>query len=756
MMKNKICLNGSNWFFKDSKSTKWFSASVPGCIHTDLAAAGKISDPFYGTNEKDLQWISGIDWDYKTRFDIADKNLFQKDRIDLLFEGIDTFAQISLNGKNLGRSDNMFHEYRFDVKSLLKEKNNILLINFKSPLKSSKNLEKKYGKLYASNGDISRVYARKAQYSYGWDWGPCFTTSGLYKGVSIEGSDNARIISLFAQTTEISSKKATLKIDYEIDSFNGSELEADLKILFNNTVLTTSTESLKLQKGRNEGSFKVEIKDPQLWYPNGYGKQPLYKIDFQLKCKNKIIDSFSDRFGIRKIQVIQDKDSVGRTFIFEVNGIKIFSKGYNWIPADSFLPNVTAKQYKKLLNLAKESNANMMRIWGGGIYEDDQFYKTCDELGLLVWQDFMFACAVYPGYKGFLDSVTREANYQIRRLRNHPCIALWCGNNENEAYKWDGWDGYPIGKKTPDETIFYKILPGLLKKLDPATLYWPSSPWGYEKAYDSKTTGDSHSWEVWNLRDYTAYSKETGRFISEFGFQSMPNFSTIPSYAGASERALTSEVMENHNKQIEGTSKLYRHMALWFPVTEDLKEFVFRTQMLQGQALKYGIEHWRRRKFKTAGALIWQLNDCWPVASWSLVDYSLKPKLSYAYIKKVFSPLLVSIEKQENGISVWLINDTQSKAAGKLTVSIKSLIDDKVSFEKKLNVSVNANTSKKAVTLKLDNAHQSCGKYVYAVFEAQGRQYSNALLFKPLKYLRLGKNEIKKIIHKYSSIETKS
>ena len=770
-MKKEILLDGQDWFFKEEEKNEWLKAIVPGDVHLDLLRQKKIPEPFYGLNEQILQWIHKNNWVYQKKF-IVDNDFLNSEKIELVFEGVDTFSDIFLNNKKIGKTESMFFEYRFDVKNILKEKENILELHFKSPTKIAKSLEKKYGELF-SPFDTSCVYTRKAQYSFGWDWAPRFPAIGIYKSVKIVSFDIVNILSVFADIKSLTKKDAVVNVEYEIESLKQIESIFIIKLLLNNKVILKQTKPIKLKQGYNSGYIPVEIKKPELWYPAGYGKQPIYEIILTVgSIRKQIFDIKKEKFGLRTIKIIQEKDNEGKTFIFEINGIKIFCKGCDWIPSDCFISNITEEKYKKLLKFAKDGNMNMLRIWGGGIYESDIFYDLCDKYGLMIWHDFMFACGSYPEEKWFLDLIKKEFEYQIRRLRNHPSIVLWCGNNENEFLRWEKWaEKYRKNNKVSGDIIFYKILPHLLKKLDQTRPYWPSSPWGEEKEYNSQQTGDRHSWDVWNNVDYTKYSDDKGRFISEFGFQSMPDIKTIESFTKPEHRNPVSEIMENHNKQPDGTTRLFKHICFRYPVPENFKEFVFRTQILQAEALKYGIEHWRRRKFKTAGTLIWQLNDCWPVSSWSLVDYYLRKKLSYYYVKKVFEPVLVSIETKENEISIWLVNDLLQKVYGELTIQMKSLLDEKVYFEKKMNVEIKENHSQKIINItykelginhiteKLGPAltfvysdDEVNGKYINVIFKTASNTYSNVCLIKPLKYLNLSKKEMRNIIHKFSNL----
>lgn len=474
---------------------------------------------------------------------------------------------------------------------------------------------------------------------------------GIWKCARLEASDTARIEDVYVRAMLIGDR-AKIAISVTLRAYKEAECDLEIRCPERETVLT---KGVHLQSGVNEVQFEFEMPDPKLWWPSGYGEQVLYTAEARLSRGAHDLDKKSVRFGVRRVELVQEPDDEGKSFIIRVNDVPIFCKGANWVPADSFLPRVDKALYDKLLSYAKDANMNMLRVWGGGVYEDDAFYDLCDEKGIMIWQDFMFACGEYPEEKWFLDLVKDEAEKVVRRLRNHPSLVLWCGNNENDWGYRDGWWGRK--ERFFGKSIYHEILPQVCRTLDPDRPYWPSSPYGGDHP-NSQSEGDRHSWEVWSaFRDHTEYRNDSGRFISEFGFQALPTWRTIEGFTRPEDRHPQSLVVEHHNKQYGGNERLYYFLSAHFKVPSTLKGLCEMTQINQGEALKFGIEHWRSRKFKTSGTLVWQLNDCWPVASWSLVDYGCRKKAAYYYVKRAFAPVVVVLSRDGDKIGAHVVND---------------------------------------------------------------------------------------------------
>lgn len=692
----KLDLNGK-WQFKaidayhtlpkeNSKATRWMNAAVPGTVHTDLMSNKVIADPFYRMNENDVQWVDSQQWLYKREFSVS-SSMLKEDSVQLVSEGLDTYASIRINGKLVAETSNMFIEHRFDVKKFLRSGKNTIEILFDSPAIRSRALEKKHGALRVAL-EPHRVYVRKAQYSFSWDWGPKLTTSGIWRTISLQAFSSARLKNPFAKVVSIADKKAVVELSVDVERFGDTELKLRAYV----GGAETSVEQT-LQISGDTVKLRIEIADAQLWWPNGYGGQPMYKAVLSLLKNDEELDEVEVAFAIRTVRLVQEADAEGKSFIIEINGVKIFCKGADWIPSDNFIPRIPNSTYETLLTMAKDAHMNMIRVWGGGIYEQDVFYNLCDELGLMVWQDFMYACGAYPEQPWFLAQAKAEAGSVLQRLRNHPSIVVWCGNNECE---WMFCTENPT--KSPDDmsgtTIFRDILPDACETYDGTRPYWRSSPFG-DGFPNSESNGTHHQWFVWSdWKDYKQYENDNARFVSEFGFQAPANRRTFEEVTFAADRHPQSPVMEHHNKQVEGTERLVRFQAAHYKLATNFDEFIYKGQLVQAEALKCAVEHWRRRKFNTAGAMFWQLNDCWPVSSWAVIDSALRPKAGYYFAKKFFAPVLVSFKKVENTLQVWVSNDLLKNVSGKLSLSFFPFAGRRL-WTKTLKIKAQSNSSSK-------------------------------------------------------------
>ncbi len=618
----------------------WFSAKVPGTVHTDLMANNVIPDPFRDLNEETARWVDDVEWWYRKDFELS-SDVLEKEIVELAFDGIDTFATVWVNGTEIGETCNMFTPYRFNVKKYIIKGRNTIAVRLKPAKKAAEELQKKHKTLQAKYKFPPRSYLRKAQYSFGWDWGPTLPTAGIWRSVKLVAYDKARLGYIASLPLDVRGSKATVKLTAEIYSPRKSKVKVKFTLKDAEGEVEKEAEA-KAKLGRTDVECTVDLKKPKLWWPRGYGPQNLYKLSAELYVGDELQDRAETRVGIRSVDLVQKPDDEGKTFIFRINGRLVFCKGADWIPADSFLPRVTERHYRKLLGLSAEGGMNMLRVWGGGVYEDEIFYDVCNELGIMVWQDFMYACAEYPEEKWFLKEAGREAKEVLKRLRRHPCIVLWCGNNENQ---WLGpiYTGRRGGGTLSGLKIYDKLLPNLCSNLDPTTPYWPSSPYGGEDP-NSASEGDRHNWDVWSeWRDYPDYLMDKGRFISEFGWQSPPTVEHMKEYLSAECLHPQSRAVEAHEKQVGGLERLYTYLAAHYPVKEDFELFTLYCQLNQGEALKTAVQHWRSRMFKTSGCIIWQLNDCWPVISWSLVDYGYNPKPAYYFVKRAFTPIRATL-----------------------------------------------------------------------------------------------------------------
>jgi len=653
-------LSSEKWQFKNSKENKWLTASVPGTVHLDLMNNKLIPDPYKDENEKKVQWVENEDWDYQTVFKISAKEL-ENQNADLVFHGLDTFSEIYLNGKRLKKTDNMFRTWKIPVKNDLKIGNNILQIKFKSSVHIGKDLAKK---VPFTMPESPRSFVRKAQYQFGWDWGPRLVTAGIWKDVKLNFWNQAKIENIKIEQKALTKQRANLNIYTEIFA----EQSGKYSYLINN-----ETRDVSLQQGSNKISIPFQITNPKLWQPNGWGESTLYDLKVSLKKDSKTLSSKSERIGLRTIELVQEKDEKGKSFYFKVNGNPMYAKGTNWIPSDSFTPRITKEKYQKLIKDCKDANMNMIRVWGGGIYEDDEFYKACDENGILVWQDFMFAGSFYPSDEDFLNNVREEVKDQVNRLQNHPSIALWCGNNEideaivnwgyQKQFKYSKEDSLQVWKDY--KKVFHEVIPNALKEnlTSEKNIYWPTSPsigWGHK---ESLTEGDSHYWGVWwGEFPFEIYNEKVPRFASEYGFQGMPSLETVKSmFSGNPDLSLESPTIKAHEKNARGFEIIQKYMERDYVVPKDFVKYNYVSQLLQARGMQIAIEAHRRAKPYNMGTLYWQLNDCWPVISWSSIDYLGNWKALHYQVKRSFENQVILTEEKEGFLDFYGINDELKK-----------------------------------------------------------------------------------------------
>lgn len=689
-------LNKEDWKFKQENKENWYKAEVPGTIHTDLYANHLIEEPFFGDNEKDLQWIENINWDYTTFFDVSSSEL-KHHTIDLQFNGLDTYTSVFLNGKLILEANNMFRVWKVPVKNFLQEGKNILEVKFKSAVKLGKEEAKKI--TYTLPGD-EKIFTRKAQYQYGWDWGPRFVTAGIWKDISLNFWNEAKIEKIAQSQLELNDEKAIIEFNVEIEASRLSTIQ--LKI-------NDSIKKYKLKKGKNQVVLKYEIKKPKLWWSNGLGEANLYPFTIEIFQNKSKLEARKLNIGLRTIELVQTKDEVGASFYFKLNGIPVFMKGANYIPEDSFLPRVSDSITKRRIKDAVDANMNMIRVWGGGVYASDCFYEECDKNGILVWQDFMFACAMYPGNEAFLNNVKQEVIDNVNRLQNHPSLAIWCGNNESdEGWKNWGWQKqykYSEADSTKIwndyEQLFHQLIPETLDSLLPKnkSIYWPSSPsigWGRK---ESMLQGDSHYWGVWwGKQPFEIYEKKVGRFMSEYGFQGMPSLEVFKTIANTEELNFKSEAVKNHQKHPTGYETIDEYMKRDFHVPNGFENYIYVSQLLQAQGMKTAIEAHRRAKPYCMGTLYWQLNDCWPVTSWSSIDYYGNWKAFHYQVKKSYENLIISVQEEDESYKVYLVNDNLEKRVGNLR--IKHLdFNGKIISEIKLERDIEPNSSQVYYTI---------------------------------------------------------
>ncbi len=664
----------SKWQFRQAGQQQWLDAKVPGTVHQDLLTHHIIENPMHGFKEDKAQWVEEKDWEYKTSF-IADDEMVGKDVVELFFEGIDTYADMFLNNEHLLSSDNMFTGIKANIKPVLKQGENELRVYFHSPV--AKGLEKKerFGHRLPMHNELTleekqtSVFTRKAPFHYGWDWGPRLVTCGIWRPVSLQAWNKACIEDVLISANSINQQEAFLiataeiriaiKGIYTLHVIVNEQRVGDAKIINTNPGVVVKT-------------IDIRIENPRLWWPNGRGEAYLYELEFLLEYENVIIHHHSLRYGIRTVDLVQRPDENGHTFYFEVNGVPVFAKGANVIPSETLTPSVSRETYQKLIERAISANMNMLRVWGGAIYEEDYFYQLCDENGLLVWQDFMFACSLQPGDDSHLESIKSEAVYNIKRLRNHACIALWCGNNENlhgwHAWGWKDMFDQDVGAylwKTY-EKIFYDILPVAVRQFDSGRSYWPSSPSAINNNVADRKSGDEHDWTIWfGQKPIDAYWNNVPRFVSEWGLQAFPNIATLASFAKKEEMGLNTDVMRHrqrskmdwHSPGFNGNDMIKWYVEQYYQSPDDFESMVYLSQVLQAEAYKTAIEAHRTAMPHCMGSLFWQLNDCWPTISWSTVDYYYRYKAAHYTVKKAFASVILTARQNGSKVAIFVVSD---------------------------------------------------------------------------------------------------
>jgi beta-mannosidase len=666
-----------NWQFRQADSQEWLPASVPGGAHTDLLALNRIPDPFVADNENRVRWVAESDWEYQYKFNVS-QDMFVQSRIWLVCEGLDTLATVSLNGKILGDTNNMYRQYQWDIKQILKAEGNELLISFASPVKyiTEKESERALPTVYHSIA--GGPYLRKAPCQFGWDWGPKLPPIGIWKDIRLEGTNDARLSDVHLRQNH-QNGNVTVSVSLSLDRWTDSPLTAKLALTSPEGTVTEA-ESAISETGTT--TISLPVTQPQLWWPNGYGDQPLYQVIVSLKKEDTLVDQKTYQIGLRTLELRQEEDQWGRSFEFVVNGVRIFAMGADWIPADSFPTRITDEQLESLIQDAVNSHMNMLRIWGGGFYEEDRFYDLCDRHGILIWQDFVFACSVYPLHDTeFVENLQIEVMENVRRLRHRTSLALWCGNNEME-WGWAdwGWDRPELQDlKEAYDRFFHHTLPEWCAAEDPDHSYWPSSPSSGTPfvAPNGQVQGNAHYWDVWHGgKPFTAYRQQYPRFMSEFGFQALPPMETIRTFADESEWNMTSYIMEQHQKNDSGNSLMVKQMLDSFRLPKDFESLVYLSLVLQAEGIRYGVEHWRRHMDRVAGTLYWQLNDCWPVASWASLDYFGRWKALHYAARRFYAPIMLSIVDDPPRQGIYLTNDTMEQWGGNIRWTLETLEGD--------------------------------------------------------------------------------
>ena len=715
-MIQRLDLSGSNWEFHYAETDRWLSATVPGCVHTDLRRHELIPDPFYGENEKSMQWIERLDWRYRTTFEVSAGLLAESD-LELVFEGLDTLATVSVNGQVVGTTENMFCQYRFSVKPQLRVGQNTLEILFTSTLGYLKAHEA-WQPVKERNDPVGgRSRIRKEQCQYSWDWGPRFVTCGVWRPARLEARSTNRLETVRVDQTH-EKGAATLRF---VPELGRTEAGARFRVSasFDGKEIASATGTAD--------ALTLRIAAPALWWPAGQGAQPLYTVKTELiDAAGKVLDTWQRRIGLRTIELVRDNDAAGQTFYFRVNGRAIFAKGANWIPDHSFVNECTRESYAERLGAAVDAHMNMIRVWGGGIYEHEMFYDLCDEMGLLVWQDFMFACALYPGAPDYCELVRVEAEHQIRRLRHHASLALWCGNNEIpmmdilivELRK-------DPAKMQNYENVFHGVLPRAVEAFDPATPYWPSSPWTPAEISNDANfegAGDTHYWEVWHARaPVKSYEKLTTRFCSEFGMQSYASAALAETFCPPESLNVFSKIMENHQKNGGGNATMLHYMSQRYRYASGYANLAYLSQLNQAYCMKVGVEHFRHRMPDTMGALYWQINDTWPVASWASIEFKGRWKALHHEARRFFAPSLVYLRTEGdvvigryneifnsiNSYDIYTIHDDPQPRAARLKWSLRTLSGRLVGTEQVRDVTLEYNQVQRHGTCEFAAAGES-------------------------------------------------
>jgi beta-mannosidase len=669
----------ANWQFRQVGKNTWIPAKVPGSVHADLFINKIIPDPFFADNEKKVQWIENVDWEYQTDFNCSAKELSSKN-IELKFDGLDTYTKVFLNDKLILDADNMFRTWTIDVKKQLKVGNNHLSIKFSSAVKRGQ-VEAK--KLSYTLPDNERVFTRKAALQFGWDFAPRLVTCGIWKPVHLCFYDDIRIVNQYVQQQLVNDSIAEIKFKIAIHSNTDQQFKIHISDA-NNLNVNYTQQIFQSKTADSVYTLLFLIKHPKVWWCNGLGAPNLYHFKTTLYKNELLADHQLVDIGIRKIELVREKDKIGESFYFKLNGLPVFMKGANYVPHNVLLSSATKSNYQSLVKDVADANMNMLRVWGGGVYPDDDFYKLCDENGILVWQDLMFAGAMYPSDEHFISNVKTEIEQQVIRLRNHPSLALWCGNNEiNEAWKNWGWqkqfhlsqvDSGAIWNEYVN--LFENSIPTIITENDSnrMKLYWPSSPqigWGNK---GSLLSGDAHYWGVWwGNEKFDAYKVHVGRFMSEYGFQSMPSVNSFKKFLDSVDLNFGNESLKNHQKHAHGFEYMQKAIFDEYKPVIDFEQYCMLSQLVQADGMKTAIEAHRIAKPKCMGTLFWQLNDCWPSVSWSAIDFYGNRKALYYQSKRSFNNLLIIFNEVKNGIEVHVVSDQLKTITGKLEMKLLDL-----------------------------------------------------------------------------------
>ena len=697
----RLDLNGE-WRLRSAAQKKGIPAMVPGDNYSALMSAGVIPDPYWRENEKEVQWVAHEDWIYERDFTVGDA-LLKSRHVFLNLDSVDTIAIVKVNGKEIAKTDNQFRRWRFDVKDVLKKGKNTIQIAIKSPHAAGDANDELTKHQYPGFLWIGKVehlnLIRKMQCSGGWDWGVSVPSSGLMGQNYLQGAELVRLEHLYT-AQEHTAKSCKVTVTAELRAYDDAPIGAKVPV---DISFDGKKKRVIAVIPRTGGVFKAEavftVNTPALWWPNGYGEQPLYDVGVAADGQ-----SISRKIGLRDLKVINEKDEIGFSLAFQINGVRIFAKGGDWIPCDARPQLHTPDRYHSLLSSAKAANMNMVRLWGGGKFEEDAFYDECDRLGILVWHDFMFACAVYPSADWFVEQIRSEVEYQVKRLRHHPCIALWCGDNEligniNGAKDRRQRDAWLVGYDRTNQAIAHTV-----HACDPERTFWPSSPCAgpdnFADNWKADADGDMHYWQVWHGgATFSDYYNVKPRFCSEFGFQSFPSLETVRTFADEKQGDfnLFSPVMDLHQKSPAGNSKILGMFGNYFRMPKNFEQTLYLSQVQQALAIKTGVEFWHSLRPRTMGTIFWQLNDNWPVASWSSLEYSGRWKVLHYMARRFFSPVQTVMYRTDKNapLELHFISDLPCKLAVNVIVTLRRLSDGKPLKKWPFSFNVEDATSKK-------------------------------------------------------------
>ena len=738
-----VSLNGA-WQMKRSDEKEWGDVTIPGSVYSGLLDQGKIPDPFYRDNEIAVRELSDHDYLFRRSF-YVDSSLLSEDKVLLRCEGLDTVCDLSLNGRLFAHAENMHRTYEFEIKELLQEGENELLILFSSPSQYAADQYKK-NPIWSCNAIPGFPHIRKAHYMFGWDWGPGLPDMGIWRDISLVGFSRQRLDEVYV--TQIHEADA-VRLDVRVRAEKLGGYEGDVTVSLKAPDGTAMTAQGHMEASQTEIHLPFLVENPQIWWPNGYGEHPLYEMETRITENGIPRGENHMRIGLRTLALVQQDDEWGRSFAFSINGVKIFALGANYIPEDNILSRCSRQRTAALLQDCVAAHYNMIRVWGGGYFLDDYFYDLCDEYGLIVWQDMMFACAAYDFTDSFRENIVAEMTDNLKRLRGHACIGLWCGNNEVEtAIK--NWDIHETPARWADYIKqFEYVMPQVAKEVAPDISYWLSSPSSTGSFNDpsSQNFGDMHDWSIFLRRaPFTDFRNRYPRFMSEFGMQSFPCMKTIDSFAEEEDKNVFSYIMEHHQKCASGNDRILGYISQLFRLPDSFQSFLYVSQIMQAEAVRYGVEHWRRNRGRCMGALYWQINDCWPVASWSSIDYFGRWKALHYAAKRFFSPILVSVCEEGTHVSLHITNDTLSDEA--LTLRWE-LTDMRSKIIRSGSRDVTAKKLSAAEYETLDFSEELAAVEAkqsrclqYSLWKNGGQISSGTVQFVPYKHLRLEDPEL--------------